>query len=129
MKYELEFFALQSIRSRLRLKIEEELTFDKLERSGIQLAPVYIFAQERPFARQLNKNEIIEYIEKGKNTELKLLYEKRILRIVSTNQMSVGIHFPQMGARALRILRKIQKEGGFIITNFQRQTVMVIYRC
>jgi len=124
MKYELEFFALQSIRSRLGLQIEEELTVDKFERSGIQLAPVYVFAQEKSIARQLNKTEIIEYIEKGKNTELKLLYKKRIIRIVSTNQMSVGIHFPQMGARALRILRKIQEEGGYIITNRRNAAVM-----
>ncbi|HEC44054.1 MAG TPA: glycosyltransferase [Bacteroides sp.] len=124
LKYELEFFALQSVRSRLRLKIEEELTAEQLENAGIIIAPVYIFAQEHSIVRQLNKTDIIEYIEKGKNSELKLLYKHRILRIVSTEQLSVGIHFPQLGARALKILRKIQEEGGYIITNRRNATVM-----
>ncbi|MFC2111842.1 phosphodiester glycosidase family protein [Bacteroidota bacterium] len=124
LTYELEFFALQSVRSRLRLKIQEELTEDRLEKSGIQIAPVYIFAQERSIVRQLNKIEIIEYIEKGKNAELKLLYKKRIIRIVSTEQLSVGIHFPQMGPRALKIIRRIQQEGGYMITNRRNAAVM-----
>ena len=111
LKYELEFFALQSVRSRLSLKIEEELTESTLENGGIRIAPIYLFAQERSIVSQFNKVEIIDYIEKGKNEELKLLYKKRILRIVSTGQLSVGIHFPQMGEKALKYLRRVQQEG------------------
>jgi hypothetical protein len=124
LKYELEFFALQSVRSRLGLKIEEELTEETLENSNIIVAPVYIFAQDRPVVQQLKKGEIIDYIEKGKNDELKLLYRKRILRIISTEQLSVGIHFAQIGARALKTLRKIKEEGGYIITNRRNASVM-----
>jgi glycosyltransferase involved in cell wall biosynthesis len=124
LTYELEFFALQSVRSRLRLKIEDELTESTLKKSGLEIAPVYIFAQDRSIVRQLNKTEIIDYIEKGKNDELKLLYRNKIIRIVSTQQLSVGIHFPQMGAKAIRVLRKIQKQGGYIITNRRNASVM-----
>ncbi len=124
LTYELEFFALQSVRSRMGLKIEEELTESMLENTGMNIAPVYLFAQERPIVRQLNKAEIIEYIEKGKNEELKLLYKMRILRIVSTEQLSVGIHFPQLGGKALKVLRRIQQEGGYMISNRRNATVM-----
>lgn len=124
LTYELEFFALQSVRSRLRLKIEEELTEEKLETSGLKIAPVYVFAQDRSIVRQLNKKEIIEFVEKGKNLELKLLYKKRILRVVSTEQLSVGIHFPQMGPKALKTLKKIQDGGGYIITNRRNASAM-----
>ena len=124
LTYELEFFALQSVRSRLRLSIEEELTEETLDRPDVSIAPVYIFAQERSIVRQLNKKEIAEYIESGKNDELKLLYKKRIIRIVSTEQLSVGIHFPQLGAKALKVLRNIQENGGYIITNRRNAAVM-----
>ncbi len=124
LKYELEFFALQSIRSRLGLKIEEELTEKALEEAGVKVAPVFVFAQNRPIVRQLNKVEIVDYIQKGRNDELKLLYTKRIIRIVSTEQLSVGIHFPQLGAKALKTLLRIQKQGGYIISNRRNATVM-----
>jgi glycosyltransferase involved in cell wall biosynthesis len=124
LMYELEFFALQSVRSRLRLKIEEELTEETLAASGMVIAPVYLFAQERSIIRQLNKAGIQEYIKKGRNEELKLLYQKQILRIIPTEQLSVGIHFPQLGGRALKTLHGIQKAGGYIITNRRNAAVM-----
>jgi hypothetical protein len=124
LKYELEFFALQSVRSRLSLAIEEELTEEILQESEIKIAPVYVFAQNRPIIRQLNRQEIVDYIQNGHNAELKLLYRKRILRIISTEQLSVGIHFPQLGAKALKTLRKIQEQGGYMISNRRNASVM-----
>ena len=124
LMYELEFFALQSVRSRLRLRIEEELSPETLATSGMKIAPVYLFAQEYSVVRQLNRAEIVEYIEKGNNEELKLLYQKQILKIIPTGQLSVGIHFPQLGAKALKILHGIQREGGYIITNRRNAAVM-----
>ncbi len=124
LKYELEFFVLQSVRARLGLKIEEELTEETLKSADFKVAPVYIFAQDKSIVRQLKKSEIVEYIETGGNTELKLLYKKRILRVVSTEQLSVGIHFPQLGENAIRILRDIQTKKGYIIANRRNAVVM-----
>ncbi len=122
--YELEFFVLQSVRARLGLKIEEELTEDNFKQSGFKIAPIHVFVQDKSIVRQLNKAELIEFIEKGQNAELKLLYKKRILRIVSTDQLSVGIHFPQLGENAIRILRDIQVKNGYIIANRRNAVVM-----
>ena len=122
--YELEFFALQSIRSRLNLKIEEMVTRELLEEKAGQLQQVFIFAQEKNLGKQLNKDEITDYIVNGKSEELKLLYEFKVIQIVRTKQVCVGIHFPQLGAGALKILRKIKEQGGYILTNRSNAAIM-----
>ncbi len=124
IKHELEFFALQSVRSRLKLSIEEELTREVLNKVDFCIAPIYVFAQGKSIVRQMNRKEIVNYIQSGKNDELKLLYEKNILRVVSTNQLSVGIHFSQLGDRALKVLNNIRKDGGYIISNRRNAAVM-----
>ncbi len=122
--YELEFFALQSIRSRLKLRIEETITRDLLEEKANQLQAVYIFAQERNFGKQLNKDEITDYIINGKSEEMKLLYEFKVIQIVRTKQVCVGIHFPQLGPMALKRLRRIKDQGGYILTNRSNAAMM-----
>lgn len=122
--YELEFFALQAIRSRLNIPIEEEVTEALLLEHREQVAPVYIFAQEQKLGKQLNRQEIENYIETGLSNELKLLYEHGLVRIVSTQQLCVGIHFPQLGEKPLRILRKIREQGGFLLTNRRHASLM-----
>ena len=73
--YELEFFALQSLRSRIGLPIEEEVCEKHLKNRKEQIAPVYIFAQQNNLGKQLNKKEIENYLMEGKSAELRLLYE------------------------------------------------------
>jgi glycosyltransferase involved in cell wall biosynthesis len=122
--YELEFFALQAIRSRLQLTIEEEITINLLEGKQGNIAPVYIFAQEKKLGRQLNRGEIKKYIETGISKELQLLYEFKLVQIVSTEQVCVGIHFPQLGEYAIKTLRKITAQGGFLLTNRRHAALM-----
>lgn len=122
--YELEFFALQAIRSRLSMPLEKEVTEAVLLQHKKHVAPVFIFAQEKKLGKQLNRQEIENYIEKGLSNELKLLYEHGLVRIVSTQQLCVGIHFPQQGEKALRILRQICEQGGFILTNRRHAALM-----
>jgi len=45
IKNELEFFALQAVRSRLELGIEEELTEELLEKNANYISPIYIMAR------------------------------------------------------------------------------------
>lgn len=122
--YELEFFALQAIRSRLQLTIEQEITKDLLERKQNDIAPVYIFAQEKKLGKQLNRSEIKKYIETGISVELQLLYKSKLVQIVSTRQVCVGIHFPQLGEYAIKTLRKIREQGGFLLTNRRHAALM-----
>jgi glycosyltransferase involved in cell wall biosynthesis len=122
--YELEFFALQSIRSRLGLPIEEEVCIEHLKNHKEEIAPVYIFAQQNNLGKQLNKEEIENYLADGKSQELRLLYEHKLIRVISTKQLCVGIHFPQLGEEALKILRKIRQEGGYLLTNRRNAALM-----
>ncbi|HKK63288.1 MAG TPA: glycosyltransferase, partial [Bacteroidales bacterium] len=122
--YELEFFALQALRSRLKLPIEKEVSKEILIEKASEIAPVYIFAQQKKLGRQLNKEEIIEYIREGGSNELKLLLEYKLVRIISTQQTCVGIHFAQLGEEPLRILRLIREQGGFLLTNRRHAALM-----
>jgi len=126
-KNELEFFALQSVRARLKLTIEEELTEDLVKKNAKTIAPIYVFSQEKPIKKWLNYNEIFNYIIKGQDNELKLLYKYEIIKIIKTEQYCVGIHFPQLGVQALKALRIIQKQKGFIISNRPNSSVMTDY--
>ena len=122
--YELEFFALQSIRTRMNLPLERSVTRELLEEKAGEIQPVYIFAQEKNLGKQLNKDEITEYITSGNSEEMRLLYEFELVQIVRTKQVCVGIHFPQLGARALKVLRKIREQQGYILTNRSNAAIM-----
>ncbi len=122
--YELELFALQSVRSRLRLPIEVSLTRELLEKNAGQLATVYIFAQDKSLGKQLDKDEIRRYIVEGKSEELRLLYEFGIIQIIRTRQLCVGIHFPQLGNKAIKTLRMIRDQGGYLLTNRRNAALM-----
>lgn len=122
--YELEFFALQSIRSRMQLPLEKMITRDLLEKEAAKLQSVYIFAQEKNLGKQLNKDEITDYIINGVSEELKLLYEFKVIQIIRTKQVCVGIHFPQLGSKALKVLRMIKEQDGYILTNRSNASMM-----
>ncbi|MCJ7715292.1 MAG: glycosyltransferase, partial [Anaerolineales bacterium] len=122
--YELDFFALQSIRARMRLPLEEIITREMLENEEVQIQPVYIFAQEKNLGKQLNKDEITDYIVNGASEELRLLYEFKLIQIIRTKQVCVGIHFPQLGKNALKVLRMIREQKGYILTNRSNAAMM-----
>ncbi len=124
VKYELEFFALQSIRSRLRLKIEEELSEDMLMKHRDSLAQIYIFAHSKAIGKWYNKEEIVNYIETGNERELLLLYRFGLIKIIESKQLCVGMHFPQMGKEAIKVLRDIKENNGFLISNRQYASIM-----
>ncbi len=121
---ELDVFALQSVRLRLGLRMEEPLTPGVLAGSREKIAPVYIFTQERSPGRLLNSEETTEYIVSGNNDELRLIHQQGLLQIVPTSQLSAGIHFAQLGPAALRILRMIRDGRGFLITNRRDAAIM-----
>jgi glycosyltransferase involved in cell wall biosynthesis len=124
LKYELEFFALQSVRARLKLPLEEELTESHLEDTPTGIAPIYLFAQKFRVGRWLTKEDIEDYLENHADNELKLLYKYKILRIVESHQLCIGIHFTQIGERGLKILRQIRDQQGFIICVRRNSAIM-----
>jgi hypothetical protein len=124
LMHELELFILQPVRSRLSLSIEEVLTPELLDASNNKIAKIYVFVQQMNLGNQLNMEETREYILSGKNEELKLLYEYDIIRLVPTQQKTVGIHFAQLGSKALKILKEVKREKGFLITNRRNAALM-----
>ena len=124
IKHELEYFVLQPIRAQLKLSIEEELTEEVLATRGQELEKVYIFIHEPRITKWFSSANIKEYLESEKEPELGLLYKAGVVRIVETKQWSEGVHFPQMGAKAIKILREIKESNGFIITNGEYAAMM-----
>ncbi|MCK4662690.1 MAG: phosphodiester glycosidase family protein [Bacteroidales bacterium] len=124
VKYELEIFVLQPIRARMNLPLHIELTEDIVKKNHEIIAPVYILAQEFSLGRWSTADAIENYIINGKDNELRLLYKYSIVRIVKTKQLSVGIHFAQLGKSALQVLKSIKEKKGFIITNRRNAVVM-----
>jgi len=124
IKHELEYFVLQPIRSQLKLTIEEELTEEVLKTSGEVLEKVYIFIHEPRITKWFSNANIKEYLESGIEPELGLLYKTGVVQIIETKQWSEGVHFPQMGAKAIQVLREIKESDGFIITNGEYAAMM-----
>jgi hypothetical protein len=124
VKYELEFFALQSVRSRLKLTIEQELDNKTIIKNKDWLAPVFIFAHTKPLGKWYTKADIIDYIETGNEKELFLLYKHGLIKIIESSQLCVGIHFPQMGSKAIKVLKYIRDRNGFLISNRQYASIM-----
>jgi glycosyltransferase involved in cell wall biosynthesis len=117
IKHELEYFVLQPIRAQLQLKIEQELTAEILNAKINELKKVYIFVHEPRITKWFSSADIKEYLESEKEPELGLLFKSGVVQIIETKQWSEGVHFPQMGAKAIHILRRIKEANGFIITN------------
>ena len=124
VKHELEFFVLQAIRSRYKLKLEEELTEKKLLKDLKGKNPIYLFLREKPIRGAAPAEEVIEFIQQGSDNELKLLLKHQLLQIVKTKQLSVGVHFPQLGKVALKILNHIRIEKGLLISHHRNAAVM-----
>jgi len=124
IKHELEYFVLQPIRAQLKLSIEEELTHDILKTRGQNLKKVYIFIHEPRITKWFSSANIKEYLEQENEPELSILYKTGAIEIIETEQWSEGVHFPQMGAKAIKILRKIKESDGFLITNGEDAAMM-----
>ena len=124
IKHELEAFVLQPVRYLLNLSIEEELTDELVKFKAKEISNVYIFVHEPCVARWFSNSEIKQYLENGNEPELTILYKAGIIKIIESEQWSKGVHFPQMGAKAIKILRNIKEKNGFIITNGEHAAMM-----
>lgn len=124
IKHEMEYFILQPFRKILNLSIEDELTEELLIANKDQLSKSYIFVKEPASKSVFFDESIIEYLESGQEYELTMLYNHDLVQVVKTKQWCGGVHFPQMGAEALKVLREIKEKDGFIIANGQRAAMM-----
>lgn len=124
IKHEMEYFILEPFRSKLRLSIEQELTEELLVSEKEKLGHTYIFVHESHNDTWFSNTYITEYIESEHEPELSLLYKHGLVEIVKTQQWCNGVHFPQMGPDALKVLRQIKEKSGFLITNGEHASMM-----
>ncbi len=124
IKHEMEYFILQPFRSRLNLSIEEELTEKLLLAKKAKLAHTYIFVHASNNDLWFSETDIKAYIKNGPEKELSLLYKHGLVEIVDTKQWCNGVHFPQMGPKAIKVLRHIKDKKGFLITNGKHAAMM-----
>lgn len=122
--YSLEFFALQALRARIGLPLEQELKEKHLKRIRNELSPVYVFLQKYPVKKWVSTKTLEEYIKSGYDKELLLLYKYNLVRFVDTYQWTVGIHIGQMGSEALKIMNEVKKQNGILITDRFNAAVM-----
>ena len=116
LKYELDFFVLQRLRDLTGIREDEDLQREEHRDKLLSAQPVYIFCSEKPLGERVTADRLREYLSETTDRELKFCYKMGLCRIIKTKQWCVGIHFPQMGKPAIEVLRKIQKEGGFMIS-------------
>ena len=124
VKNELEFFALQSVRSRLELEITEELTEEIIQNTVAHISPIYIMASKTESIENYSSVAIEQFILNSGDEELLLLYKYNILQVIQTDELSVGIHFSQIGEKGLVVLRKVKDEKGILISNRKNSIVM-----
>ncbi|MEA1897937.1 MAG: phosphodiester glycosidase family protein [Bacteroidota bacterium] len=124
VKHELEFFVLQAIRSRYKLKLEEELTEEILLKKIQGKKPIYLFIREKSVIGASPAEEVIDFIKTGGDQELKLLLKHGLLKIIKTKQWCVGIHFAQSGREALLALKEIKEQRGLIISHHRNAAIM-----
>jgi len=113
----LEYLVLRPIRMRLKLDGGQTVDAAHLENGGGSIAPVYVFCLEKPCRKRTTFASLMAYVASGDDPELSLLFAYSVCRVVKTDQWCVGIHFPQLGAQALKILREIQQRNGYIVTD------------
>lgn len=123
INYEMEFFVLQPLRKRLGLKVEEELTAKHLE-SAKDIAPIYIIKHNVPIGLSITADALKSYISSSTKSELKLLFEYGICKIIKSNQVTVGVHFEQLGKEALEYLKDVKDRNGFIIASGDHSAMM-----
>lgn len=121
---ELELIVLQSIRSRLELSIDQELSHELLQDTARHIAPVYLFVSKHELEACYSYEEMKELVRTNSEPELRLIYEEGLLEIVPTEQYTVGIHFQQMGKEALKLVGTIRKEKGILITTRSEAVTM-----
>ena len=114
--HELEVFVIQSIRRRLKINIENAISENLIKKAKNDIEPIFIFTTKNPLPTWPSTNRVKEYLNDEINTELNILYKYGIIKIVETTQWTPGIHFQNIGKKALKILAYVKEKNGYIIS-------------
>jgi hypothetical protein len=119
---ELEAFVLQPIRMRLGLGLHEEITEEHLS-AARRPASIIVIARREALGDGITAGGLRDYLSRGPNPELRLLFRQGICRVVGSGQLSIGVDFRQLGRAALRVLVDIHEQGGFLVAAAEQAAV------
>jgi len=121
---EFEVIITRSIKARLGLKSDEKLSEKLLKKNAKKLQKIYVFCQKLPLLNCITGSSVRDFVSKTTCSDIKLLFKYGVCEIVETKQVCVGIHFIQIGTKAIEKLKFIKKEGGNLVTTRLYATVM-----
>ncbi len=124
VRYEMEFFVVQPVRTILDLGIDEEITGELLQKNISRLPKVYIFSPKSYLYNLASSASVKHYINSAVDRELYVLYKSGLVELITIPQSCIGFHLRQMGLKGLKVLRDVKKKRGFIITNGQSAAMM-----
>ena len=121
---EVEFFIFERIKICLRFKNNENITEEIIEK--YKLTTTYLFVANEEMFSYATSKEIFEYFEK-KSLPYKKLYKNGCIKIIKTNQLSIGIHFKELSKESLKALKEIKENRGFLILPNEHSLIMSDY--
>jgi len=124
IKFEMELFVLQPIRSILKIGLDEELTEEKLISNINNVPQFYLFINKYHLYNPNYYSDVKFYLESTYDREVSILYRYGVIQLVKTDQYCVGFHLSQLGDNELNILRKVKLKNGFVIYNGQSAAMM-----
>ena len=122
IQHETELFITERVRTLLKLSIKEDLTKEILEKNKKKIAKTYIFVNEKK--SDLPSQELINYMQSGASSELKLIYKYDLLEIIPTTQHCPGIHLRDLGKKATEVLVSVKNNNGFLLCFGEYDQVM-----
>ena len=121
---ELEVIVVRSVKARLGLKFDENLSEKVLKKNAKKLQKIYVFCHKFPLLNHITSGSIREFVSKTTCSDIKILFKYGVCEIVETKQVCVGIHFIQIGTKAVKKLKSIKEGGGILVTTRPYATVM-----
>ncbi len=122
IELELESFVLYPVRKRLKLAPDERIHprfFDRVD-----LAPIYIIQHGQSLGSSVTADVLRSHVYYRGSSELKLLFEYGICRIVASQQHCVGIHFREVGPAVAKALKRVRDDGGVLISSGDNAAMM-----
>ena len=114
--FEIETLVVETLKFRLGLSPDEKITKDKLKNIDKRnIGRIYLFVRSETIGSPIYYRNILIWLEKFANPEIKAVYESGLFNVVKTDVISAGTHLAQLGETATEKLIEIKEQDGFII--------------
>ena len=114
--FEVEIFVLETLKFRIGLPPDEKITPENLAQTKTEnIGKVFLFVREKTIGSPIYYRNILIWLKKLANPEIRAVYEAGLFQVVKTDVISAGTHLAQLGSSAKKTLLEIKKQGGFIV--------------